>query len=88
MRRCISRARPRAPSSFTGAACHRINIALHNPASVSARLDPLPHERSVRSLWLERELPNPSERFVFFIILLVRVSRNVHRRYRCWWTQR
>jgi len=31
----------RAPSSFGGAACLRINIALHNPGSVSARLDPL-----------------------------------------------
>lgn len=31
----------RAPSSFSGAACRRINIALHNPGSVSARLDPL-----------------------------------------------
>lgn len=31
----------RAPSSFSGAACRRINIALHNPGSVSARPDPL-----------------------------------------------
>lgn len=47
--RCVSRARPRVPSSFTGAACHRINIALHNPGSVSARLDPLPQPRSAGS---------------------------------------
>lgn len=33
----------RAPSSFSGAACHRINIALHNTGSVCARLDPLPY---------------------------------------------
>lgn len=43
---CVCVCFPRAPSSFaTAAAFHRINIALHNPASVSARLDPLPQPR-------------------------------------------
>lgn len=62
---CVCVCFPRAPSSFTTAAFHRINIALHNPASVSARLDPLPQPRSTRSLYASNPIL-PSNRVNFY----------------------
>lgn len=62
---CVCVCFPRAPSSFTTAAFHRINIALHNPASVSARLDPLPQPRSTRSLYASNPTL-PSNRVNFY----------------------